>query len=99
VRVLARGIAHMKTSEAQVRALDTLARQRLNDRESLQVLASLYPRAQTVDLQRAIAGVFIRADFAALAKPDVARVVSQYRLKSPDGSDIIDILLRRLNTP
>ncbi|MEO8137705.1 MAG: hypothetical protein ABI831_27450 [Betaproteobacteria bacterium] len=96
VRSLARGIAQMKASEAQVRALDTLARQRLSDRESLQVLARLFPRAHSIDLQRAIAAVFIRSDFQALADLDVARVMAQYRLKSPDGNDIIDILIRRL---
>ena len=84
---------------AQVRALDTLARHRLSDRQSLNELARLFPAAGSVDVQRAIAAVFIRADYQAIAKPEVARVLSQYRLKSPDGDDIIDILIRRLRTP
>jgi len=96
LRVVASGITHMAVSGAQVRALDTLARHRLSDRQSLNELARLFPAAGSVDVQRAIAAVFIRADDQAIAKPEIARVLSQYRLKSPDGSDIIDILIRRL---
>ena len=47
-------------------------------------------------MQRAIAAVLIRADYEALARAEVARLLSRHRLKSPDGSDIIDILIRRL---
>ena len=96
LRVVARGITRMAGSGAQVRALDTLARHRLSDRQSLNELARFFPAAGSVDVQRAIAAVFIRADDSAIAKPEVARVLSQHRLKSPDGGDIIDILLRRL---
>ena len=48
---------------AQVRALDTLARHRLSDRQSLDELARLFPAARSVDVQRAIAAVFIRSDY------------------------------------
>ena len=37
----------------QVRALDTLARHRLCDRESLEELTRLFPLAMSVDVQRA----------------------------------------------
>ena len=96
LRVAASGITHMTGSGAQVRALDTLARHRLSDRQSLNELARFFRAAGSVDVQRAIAAVLIRADFQAIARPEVARVLSQYRLKSPDGNDIIDILIRRL---
>ena len=99
LRVVAAGITRMRAGGAQVHALDTLARHRLSDRQSLNELARLYPAAGSVDVQRAIAAVFIRADDRAIAKPEVARVLSQYRLKSPDGGDIIDILIRRLRAP
>jgi hypothetical protein len=99
LRVVASGITHMTGSGARVRALDTLARHRLSDRQSLDELARLFPVAGSVDVQRAIAAVFIRADYQAISKPEVARVLSQHRLKSPDGDDIIDILIRRLRTP
>jgi len=99
LRLVATGIAHMTGSGAQVRALDTLARHRLSDRQSLDELARLFPVAGSVDVQRAIAAVLIRADNSAIAKPEVARVLSEHRLKSPDGEDIIDILIRRLRAP
>jgi hypothetical protein len=99
LRVVASGITRMPRSGAQVRALDTLARHRLSDRQSLNELARLFPTAGSVDVQRAIAAVLIRADHQAIAKPEVARVLSQNRLKSPDGADIIDILIRRLQAP
>lgn len=96
LRVAAIGIARMPESEAQVRALDTLALHYVADRESLDQLTRLYPVARTVSVQRAIAGVFIRSDYQAIAKPELVRVLRQYRLKSPDGADLIDVLIRRL---
>jgi len=96
LRVLASGIARMPASGAQIRALDTLARHRLSDNQSLTELTRLFPSASSVDLQRAIASVLIRADYQAIAKPEFVRVLSQNRRKSPDGTDIIDILIRRL---
>ena len=99
LRVVTSGIAHMTGSGAQVRALDTLARHHLSDRQSLNELAILFPMAGSVDVQRAIAAVLIRADDKAIAKPEVARMLSQYRLKSAHGDDIIDILIRRLHAP
>jgi len=99
LRVVATGITRMNGSGAQVRALDTLARHRLSDPQSLDELARLFPAAGSVDVQRAIAAVFIRADDRAIAKVEVARVLSRHRLKSPDGNDIIDILIRRLRAP
>jgi len=39
----------------------------------------LFPVAGSVDVQRAIAAVLIRADDQAIARPDVARLLSQYR--------------------
>jgi hypothetical protein len=96
LRTVASGIARMRGSSAQVRALDTLGRHRLNDRQSLDELASLFPAAESVDVQRAIAAVFIRSDYQFPAKREFARVLSQSRLKSSSGDDIIDILVRRL---
>ena len=99
LRLVAMGIARMPGTGAQIRALDTLARHRLNDGESLNELARLFPTASSVDVQRAIAAVLIRADYHSFAKPEFVRVLSQNRLKSPDGADIIDILIRRLRAP
>ena len=96
LRIVATGITRMNGSEAQVRALDTLARQRLSDRESLDELTRLFPLAKSVSVQRAIAGILIRADYRSLARPELARALRQHRLKSPDGQDMIDVLIRRL---
>ena len=43
LRIVASGITRMRGSGAQVRALDTLARHRLSDRQSLDELARLFP--------------------------------------------------------
>ena len=86
----------MRGSSAQVRALETLARHRLSDRQSLDALAGLFPIAVSVDVQRAIAAIFIRSDYRLLSRIEMARMLSQSRLKSGRGHDIIDILIRRL---
>ncbi len=99
LRVVASGITRMTGSGPQVRALDTLARHRLSDRQSLDELARFFPAAESVDVQRAIAAVFIRSDYQLLPEPEFVRVLSQSRLKSPNGVDIIDILIRRLRAP
>jgi hypothetical protein len=95
-RDVASGIARMPGSAAQVRAIDTLGRHRLRDRETLAEVARLFPNAQSIDVQRAIAGVLIRSDYQLLPKPEIVGMLSQYRLKSTGGNDAIDILLRRL---
>ncbi len=96
LRSVAAGIARMNGSDAQVRALDALAPLRLTDGESLQELTRLFPLARSINIQRAIAGVLIRADYSALPMPDLLRTLRQHRLKSPDGDDVIDALIRRL---
>jgi len=95
LRGVASGIARMPASPAQVRALDTLGRHRLRDRETLAELARLFPIAQHIDVQRAIAAVIIRSDYGLLPKPETVSMLSQYRL-STGGNDAIDILIRRL---
>jgi hypothetical protein len=86
----------MNGSNAQVRALDALADQHLSDPESLEELMRLFPLAESVGVQTAIAGVLIRADYEAIDKPELVRTLRQSRLKSPDGADLIDVLIRRL---
>ncbi|HEV8552214.1 MAG TPA: hypothetical protein VGR65_02340 [Casimicrobiaceae bacterium] len=98
LRGVATGIARMNSSDAQVRALDTLARYHLSDRESLEELTRLFPRAKSVNVQRAIAGILIRSDFQAIATRELVKTLREGRLKSPDGADLIDALIRRLQT-
>ena len=56
----------------------------------------LFPLARSVDVQRAIAGVLIRADYKSLARPELVVALRKSRLKSPDGGDMIDVLIRQL---
>ena len=88
--------AHAGASAAQVRALETLAQQRLSDAESLREIAGMFPLARSVQAQRAIAAILIRADHRVLGQADLARTLKQHRLKSPDGDDVIDALIRVL---
>ena len=98
LRALTAGIARMSSGAGQVRALETLARQRLADAQSLQAVAELFGQARSLDVQRAIAGILIRADTQLLARAELARLLRQQRLKSPDGSDVIDMLIRTLQS-
>jgi hypothetical protein len=97
LRGLAVGIVGMTDTAAQVRALDALAHHRLTDRETLETLTRLFPVAKTLDVQRAIAGILIRSDFDLIASPQLVRTLRDHRLKSPDGRDLIDVLINRLS--
>ncbi|MDP1650569.1 MAG: hypothetical protein Q8M01_20535 [Rubrivivax sp.] len=98
LRAVTSGIGRMTAGDAQLRALETLARQRLADPQSLQEIARLFPLARTLELQRAIAGILIRSDYRTLAPADLARTLHEHRLKSPDGKDVIDMLIRLLQS-
>jgi len=96
LRVVTSGIARMNGSAAQVRALDTLAHQPLSDPESLEELARLFALAESVGVQTAIAGVLIRSDYKAIARPEFVQTLQRHRLRSSNGADLIDVLIRRL---
>jgi hypothetical protein len=96
LRAVAASVLRMPGSDAQVRALETLAGYRFSDRETLQALTHLFSLAKSIDVQRAIAGVLIRSDYTVIASPQLARTLRAQRLKSPDGADVIDVLIRRL---
>lgn len=98
LRAIVKAVASMPGSDAQVRALDTLARQRVTDTETLQELARLFPAARSLNVQRAIAGVLIRADYTALERPQLVRALRDHRVKSSEGPDVIDALIRRLQS-
>jgi hypothetical protein len=98
LRSLTAGIGRMGAGEGQVRALETLARQRVDDPISLQAIVDLFPLARSLDAQRAIAGILIRADHRSLVRTDLLRSLRQHRLKSADGNDVIDALVRVLQT-
>jgi hypothetical protein len=96
LRSVALRIAEMHDANAQVRALDTLAENPVSDVQSLESLVHLFPSAKSIGVQRAIAGILIRSDYQAVARPEVVRALREKRLRSPDGQDLIDILIRRM---
>jgi len=96
LRFAAVGVARMSAGPAQVRALDVLSRHHLADRESLFALSRLYATAGSVGVQRALAGVLLRAEYRTIASPELVRMLRERRLRSPDGEDMVDILIRRL---
>ena len=96
---VAREIARMGAGGAQIRALDTIARLNIADREILEELTRAFAAAKSLTLQRSIAEVFIRSDPKAIPKPELATVLRQHRLRAPDHrEDIIDALIRKLGS-
>jgi hypothetical protein len=96
LRLITAGIANLSDVKVQVRALDTLAGQRLSDPESLEELTRLYPVAQSPNVQVAIAGVLLRSDYGAIATPEVVQTLRESRIKPHGGPDMVDVLIRRL---
>ena len=97
LRAITAEVAQMKGSDAQVRALQALARYQLSDRESLDTLARLFPVAESLNVQNAIAGVLIRSDYAALARAELLQTLREHRRsKAAHADDVIEALIRRL---
>ncbi|MEO8302688.1 MAG: hypothetical protein ABI724_01080 [Betaproteobacteria bacterium] len=99
LRKVTAGIARMGGSDAQVRALQALGQHRISDPDSLEALTRLFPVAESLNVQTAIAGVLIRADYRSMARPEVVRTLRESRRKSAAGDDVIDALIRRLQLP
>jgi hypothetical protein len=79
-----------------VRALEVLGRHYLSDRLILDQLVQLFVRTPSPPVQAAVAGILIRADRRTLASAPLLRTLQHSRLRSPQGSNIIDALFRRL---
>lgn len=97
-RVVA-GIAGMAPGDAQVRALESLGRHYLSDRESLDMLTDLFAQTPSWDVQNAIAGVLIRADRHALGRTRLLLTLLERRRSPADGSSMVDALILRLQAP
>ena len=95
LRAIAARIPRSGSPAAQARALETLARLNITDREILDQLAQAFAQATSPAVQRAIAEVFIRSDAKALPKAELASLLRRHRLK---GDDVIDQLLRKLQS-
>jgi hypothetical protein len=96
---LARRIADMPAGEAQVLALETLGRHYVSDREVLMLLAQLYARTPSVEVQNAIAGVLLRADRRPVGEAELRQVLQEHRRAQPGSGDMVDALLARIACP
>jgi hypothetical protein len=95
LRKVAAGIARMPASAAQVRALETLGRHYVADREVLEALTRLFEHTPSPAIQAAVAGILIRADLRAITSPQLVRTLIEKRRAAP-GDTIVDALVRRL---
>ena len=96
LRAAVAGIAAMKPSAAQARALEALARLHVTDEASLDELARLFARSPSLAVQRAIAEVFIRSGKD--GSPELAALFRERRVRSGGGEDLIDVLIRRMRS-
>jgi hypothetical protein len=96
LRDITASIARMSDPAPQVQALDALAGQHVSDPEALEELTRLFPVTESVAVQEAIAGVLIRSDLQAIASPRTVEMLRAGRLKSPQGEELIDALINRL---
>ncbi len=99
LRGIAVDIVRMPPSEAQAYALDSLGRHYVSDRVILEMLVRLFSQTTSPSVQRAVAGILIRADRRTLASPKLARTLLKDRLPSPAGDSMIDALIRQLQSP
>jgi hypothetical protein len=96
LRALVDAVAGIEASEAQVRALDTLARQPLLEGRALAPLVGVFTRTRSADVQRAIAGVLIRSDRPDEATSGLVQTLRAARVRTHERDDMVDALLRRL---
>jgi hypothetical protein len=99
LRRVAAGIVRMPASQAQVQALESLGRHYVSDREILDLLVGLYAQTPSWSVQAAVAGILIRADRRSIASPQLLRTLVTQRRPSTAGDNMIDALIRRLQSP
>jgi hypothetical protein len=96
LQALARDIARMTGTLGQVRALDTLGRLRIVDRESVDELMRAFAATKSLDVQKAIAEIFLRSDIETAGRSELAGKLRRDRLVAVGGEDLIDVAIRRL---
>jgi hypothetical protein len=94
LRAVIAGVARMKTSAAQVLAIETLARQHVSDAQALDSLAALYSSARSPQVQRAVAEVFLRSELDSADARALAARLKRDRLRD---DAFIDTVITRLN--
>ncbi|HET9578947.1 MAG TPA: hypothetical protein VFP44_14020 [Usitatibacter sp.] len=81
----------------QVRAIGAIAQLNISDREVLQQLSQLFAESKSLDVQRALAELFIRSDPKALPRPGLLGILREHRVRHKGGGrDLIDTLIDRL---
>jgi hypothetical protein len=98
LRRVAAAIARMKSSDAQVRALESLGRHYVADRAILDLLIQLYSETPSAAVQAAVAGILIRADQRSIASPQLMLTLVKDRRPAPPGDNMVDALLRKLRS-
>lgn len=94
LRELVREIRRTRAPAAQARALETVARHHVSDDETLDELAALFAQSRSHAVQRAVAEVFLRSGIG--PSPKRAALLREKRLRSPGGSDLIEVVIRKL---
>jgi len=87
-------VARMKATAAQVRAIETLARQHVSDAQALESLAALYSSARSPQVQRAVAEVFLRSE---LARQDARALAARLKRDRLREDAFIDTVITRLD--
>ena len=96
LRTVARDIARSPGGDpARVRALDTLARLHISDRQIIDDLSRAFAEAKSINVQRAIAEIFIRSGDRSFGTPGFISFLRQYRL-STASNDLVDVLIAQL---
>jgi hypothetical protein len=97
LREMARRISDMPGSAAQVRAFDTFGRLSVADVGITAELLESFITATSLDVQRAIAEVFLRSGTRRSDNASLAQGLRRHRLRSAGADDLIEVLIRRLN--
>ena len=98
LRHITASIASMEPSQAQVQALETVGRQYVSDRETLDLLTRLFSQTSSQPVQSAIASILIRADLRSIASAQLVQILQKDRRSSPSDDEVIDALIRRLQS-
>ncbi len=98
LRGVAAEIVAMPPSEAQVRALESLGRHYVSDRAILDMLVKLYTDTKSSSVQIAVAGILIRADRSSMSSPELVSTLLVERLPAPGGGNMLDALVRQLQS-
>ena len=95
LRALAAEIARMPSPAAQTRALYTLGRLHVTDRDTLDELLRLFTRTRSFEVQLAIAEVFLRAGPEAIDSVGARQRFRLHRLRASGGQpDLIEQVSR-----